>query len=186
MGTVVAVATRGGVAIAGDRQAVDDGTITGQRVHRVVDTDTVGAGIVGEPADVQAFRRALKGELRRLRIEQDGEVGIEKLGRIAARLAERSNVAAVIAGYDEHGVPRLREVGPDGGLFEQTAVALGDGRELAAGQLEAVDSDLGIEDTVTTVAEILEHVAARDTRSGGDIDLWSLSHAPASESSNEY
>lgn len=186
MGTVVALATQGGVVIAGDRQAVDRGTVTSRRVHRVVDTDTVGAGIVGETADVQAFRRELEDELRGIRIEYDGEVGIDKLGRIAARLAERSSVAAVIAGYDDDGVARLREVSPDGGVFDRTAVALGDGAELAVGQLETVELDLDLDAAVATVTEILERVGERDTRSGDAIDHWSLPNAPDSECGDDH
>lgn len=182
----MALAARGGVAIAGDGQAVDGGTVTSRRVQRVVEIDTVGAGIVGDTADVQAFQRELEDELRRIRIDHDGEVGIDKLGRIAGRLADRSNVAAVVAGRDADGIARLREVTPDGGVFDRTAVALGDGAEPAAGQFETVESGLGIDATVRTVIEILERVADRDTGSGGDIDHWSLPNAPGSEYSNDH
>lgn len=186
MGTVVALASQGGVAIAGDRQAVDDGTVTSRHVQRVIDTDTVGAGVVGETADIQTFRRELESELRRVRIEHDGEVDIDKFARIAARLADQSNVAAVIAGHDDDGIARLREVGPGGAVFDQTAVALGDGAELAAGQLETVESGLDIDATVRTVTEILGRVAARDAGSGDDITNWSLPNAPSGENSDGH
>lgn len=181
MGTVVALASRGGVAIAADRQAVDDGTAKSRNLRRLVETDTVGAGVVGQPADIQTFQRELEDELRQLRIENDEEMEIDKLGRIAARLAEQSNVAAVVACHDAEGVAQLRRITPNGGVFEQTTAALGDGTELAAGQLETVDSELDIDATETTLVEILERVADRDADTGGDIDRWSLSHAPDSE-----
>lgn len=180
MGTVVALSSRGGVAIAGDSQAVVDGTVRSQSVQRVFESDSVGAGVVGEMADIQTFRRELEAELHQLRTERGDAVGIDTLGRIAARLADESNVGAVIAGHDDGGVARLREVGPGGETFEQTAVALGDGAELAAGQLEAVGSGLDIDATVATVTEILEGVGSRSATSGGDITHWSLPNAAES------
>lgn len=177
MGTVIALASRGGIAIAGDRRAVDDGTVTSRNVERVFSVEDAGVGAVGEPADVQAFRRELEAELRETRIDESEEMSLDRLARVAARLADRSDVAAVIGARDADGTARLRRIGPDGGVFEQSTVALGDGAELAVGQLETVDSELDVDALVATLTEILERVAARDVESGAEIDHWSLSHA---------
>lgn len=181
MSTVVALETQGGVAIAADGQTADDGTITSRRVQHLVETDAVGAGVVGEPGDVQAFQRELTDELRQIRIERDEVVGIDTLGRIAARLAERSNVAAAVAAHDADGIARLRQVSRDGAVLEGPTVAIGDGAELAAGQLETVESGLDVDATERILVAILGRVANRDTETGGDIDVWSLPHASDGE-----
>lgn len=177
MSTVIALASDGGVAIAGDKRASDDGTVTSRNVDRVFRVEGSGVGAVGRPADVQRFRRELEAELRQIRLTTDDEVDIDKRARIAGRLADRSDVTAVIGGYDADGVARLREIRPDGGIFEQSAVALGDGAELAAGQLETVEPDSDIDALETTVTEILDRVATRDATTGDEFDVWSLPHA---------
>jgi 20S proteasome alpha/beta subunit len=185
MGTVVALESRGGVAIAGDRLAVEGETVASQRARRVFDFGTVGAGVVGETGDIQAFRRRLEDELRTVRTDNEGEVGIDKLARIAARQAREANVSAAVVTRDSDGIARLREVGPDGQVFENSLVALGVGAELAFGQLEAIDPDIGADEAASAVADILEIVAKRDTSSGDDIDVWSLSSSPAGENGEE-
>jgi|AntRauTorcE11897_2_1112592.scaffolds.fasta_scaffold00008_140 proteasome beta subunit len=177
MSTVLALASEGGVAIAGDKQASDDGTVTSRNVERVFQIEGSGVGAVGQPADVQRFRRELEAELRQIRLQTDDEVDIDKRARIAGRLADQSDVAAVIAGYDADGIARLREIRPDGGIFDQSTVALGDGAELAAGQLETVEPGLDIDALVTTVTEILGRVATRDVTTGDELEVWSLPHA---------
>lgn len=185
MGTVVALESRGGVAIAGDTRAVDGETVTGQRVQRVFDLDGIGAGIVGNTGDIQEFRRHLEDELQTLRIDDGDEVGIDKLARIAARQAEKTNVSAAVAARDSDGTPRLREVGPDGQALESSTVALGEGAEVAFGRLETIDPDIDIDETVSQVSDVLEVVAERDASTGGGIDVWSLSNSPGTENGDE-
>lgn len=177
MGTVVAFESRDGVVIAGDTRAVSESTVTGEHVQRVFDVDDVGVGAVGEQADVQAFRRAFERELRTERVEGGGDLGVEKLGRIAARHADAEGVAAVVAARDADGSARLREVDPDGGALESPSVALGDGAEIAYGQLETLDTDVALEDAEASAADVLAAVQRRDAHSGGDVDVWSLADA---------
>lgn len=174
MRTVVALDAREGVVIAGDTRAVTGGTVTSQHVQRVFDLEDVGVGVVGDTGDIQTFRRRFEDELRTARFDDPGNVTVDKLARIAARQAEGTNVGAVVATHDADGTARLREVGADGQVLETEAMALGTGAEIAYGRLETVDSDVGIDDAISTVSEILETVRSRDSESGGDIDVWSL------------
>lgn len=91
-----------------------------------------------------------------------------------------------MAAHDADGIVRLREVGAEGQIFESTTVALGDGAELAAGQLETIDQALDIDETATAVADIIEVVAERDTTTGGDVDVWSLANAPGTGHDEEF
>lgn len=174
MGTVVAFEFRDGVVIAGDTRAVSDSTVTGERVQRIFDFDTVGAGAVGATGDLQAFRRGLEKDLRTERMEAGDDPGIEKLARIAARHADSEAVEAVVAARDADGSARLREVDAEGGVLESPTIALGAGAEIAYGQLETVDTDVGLEDAEASAADIVAVVQRRDAHSGGDVDVWSL------------
>jgi proteasome beta subunit len=174
MGTVVALESRDGVAIAGDTRVVDGETVTSQTVQRVFDFDTIGVGVVGKTGDIQEFRRYLEDELRTVRAEQEGEVKIDELARIAARQAEKTNVSAAVATHDSEGVARLREVGSDGQILETRKTALGSGAKMAFGQLETIELDVGLDEAISNTTDLIENVKRRDTDSGGDIDVWSL------------
>lgn len=177
----MAIESRGGVAIAGDTRAVDGETVTGQHVQRVFDFDTVGAGVVGNPGDIQDFQRHLADELRSSRLQHGDEIGLSRVARIAARQAHKAGVSAAVAARDPDGIARLREVGPDGRALESSTIALGDGAEIAFGQLGTVDSAIDLEEAVAEITDILKTVTRRDSSSGGTIDVWSLSNAPASD-----
>lgn len=173
MGTVVAIESDRGVAIAGDTRAVDGGTVTGEHDSRVFDLGTAAVGAVGDPGDLQEFRRQVEAELQGERLERDDDPGIEELARMAARHARAANVDAVVAGRDRDGTARLREVGSDGAVLEATEVALGSGVQVAYGQLEDLDTDPAGEVGATARA-VVETVVERDTATGGDVEVRTL------------
>lgn len=174
MGTVVAIETTGGAAIAGDRLATRGGTVTSGSAERVFDLDAVGAGAVGEEGDVDAFRRRLDAELRSERMERHREIDVEVLARIAAEIAGDVGVEAVVATRDEEGVARIRQIGPDGSVLPGPVVALGSGAPIALGRLEAADRDRDLDATEELVRETVETVAERDADTGEVVDRWSL------------
>ncbi|WP_255196166.1 20S proteasome subunit A/B [Halorarius litoreus] len=173
MGTVIAVESAGGVALAGDSRWVGDGTVESDQSPRVVEYGTVGAGIVGALSDVQTFDRQFEAELRRQRLEHDG-LGIDRIAQIAARTATASNVDVVITARDADGVARLRQIGADGSVLEESVVALGTGAEAAFSQLDAAGDDLDIETAANLVRATIETVATRDTETGGTVTVWTL------------
>lgn len=172
MGTVVAIETEGGVAIAADRRATSGGTVTGGAVDRVVDRGEVGAGVAGEPGDVDEFRQRLESELSEA--EYDREIDVEVLGRIAGRVAENAGVDAAVATYDDEGVPRLRQVGPDGSVLSEAVIALGSGAPTAFGRLEGADRDRDLDAAEAFVRDVVETAAERDPETGEEVDVWSL------------
>ncbi len=174
MGTVVAIETTGGAAIAGDELATRGGTVTGGGADRVFEFDGAGAGAVGDESDVDEFRRRLDAELREKRMDRDREVDVDLLARIAAAVAEDVGVDAVVAARDDDGAARIRQVDADGGVLPGPVVALGSGAPVALGRLEAADRDLDLRATEDLLAETLATVAERDADTGGDVDRWSL------------
>lgn len=174
MGTVVAIETAGGVAIAGDRRATSEGTVTGESAVRVLDLDSVGAGAVGQVSDVDEFRRQFEADVREFELERDRDIDVETLGRIASPVAEDAGVDAVVATHDDDGVARLRQVDADGGVLSDSVVALGTGAQIAHGRLETVDRDRDLSSTEEFVRDVLETVAERDPDTGEEVDVWSL------------
>lgn len=176
MGTLVAIETDGGAAIAGDKRTTSSGTVTGESAERVFDFDDIGAGAVGNEGDVGEFRRQLEAELKEYELERDSDVDVETLGRIGARVAEDTGVEAVVATHDDEGVARLRQVGPDGSALSDSAIARGSGAEIALGRLEAADRDRDVRSTEEFVRNVVETVAERDPETGDDVDTWSLAN----------
>jgi 20S proteasome alpha/beta subunit len=64
MGTVVALESADGVVIAADSKVTAEGTVTNERVDRIVDMDSAGAGAVGPVAGIQEFHRQLAANYR--------------------------------------------------------------------------------------------------------------------------
>ena len=181
MGTIVALESQEGVVIAGDSQTTTGRTVTSQNVQRLFDFDTVGAGVVGATGDIQEFRRHFESELRELRIDKERDLEIGKVARVAARQAETAKVDAVVAARDADGTARLREVGSDGRVLENSTAALGSGAEVAYGRLETVDLAVSLTDATSTASDIVTTAVARDSESGGDVEVWSLSNATDTE-----
>jgi len=177
MGTVVAIAAERGVAIAADTSAVEGGTVTSRRLGRVFDFGSTGAGVVGDPSDIQAFERQLDAELKRWQLEREKQVEIDAVARIAARLTDEAPVDAAVGARDSTGTASLREVGTDGHVFENGRIALGSGAETALGHLETADPGPAPDDVEATARETVELVMERDVDTGDDIDSWSLGNA---------
>lgn len=177
MGTVVAIETEGGVAIAADRRATRDGTVTGESVERILDLDDVGAGAVGDEGAVGDFRRRLKAAVNEM--AHDREVDIENLGRTAGRIAEDAGVEAVVAAHDDEGVARLRQVGSDGSVLSDSYTAIGSGAAVALGRLETADRDRELESTEDYVRDVVETVAERDSDTGEAVEVWSVANGSA-------
>jgi proteasome beta subunit len=173
MGTVVAIAVEGGVAIAGDTRRPDDRPVSTQ-IGAVFDFKSFGAGVVGKASDIQTFGRRLESEVTKRRLERDSEVEIDVLARIAARLTSELAVDAAVGARDSRGIPRIRKIGSDGDIFEASEVALGSGAEIALGIFETVDPDSRGNGVVATAREVIELVMERDAATGDSVDIFSL------------
>lgn len=174
MGTVVAIESDGGAVIAGDSRETRGGTVQSDNVKRVFDLDGVGAGAVGDAGDVDEFARRLESELRSRTMETDREPEIGWVARAAAEIASDVGVEAVVGAPDEEGVGRIRQVGSDGSVLEDTTVALGSGAPVAMGRLEGADAAVDLETAADLARDVVETTAERDTESGGDVDVWTL------------
>jgi len=177
MSTVVAIETPAGVAIAGDTRIVDGDAVSSDQFRRVFGLRGVGVGVVGEAGAVQQFRRQFEVELRDRELRSDNAPEIDPVARIAAREAQEAGVDAVIAARDADGNASLREVASDGRMLEGDTVALGSGRGMGTGLLEAIDTDEAATDPAAAVRDVLETVIERDVDTGGEVSVWTLGSA---------
>lgn len=172
MGTVIGVRCAGGVVLAGDRVAVNQGHVRSRTRQHVFDFGAVGAAVVG--ADVDGFADRLESELRTYRTER-GAVRIDPLARMASDLAVEFGVSALVAGRGDD-APHLRSVTADGSTTDDEMAAFGSGASVALGALEAGhDPDATLDDAETLARDALRAAAERDAGTGDDVDTYRLS-----------
>ncbi|WP_050032421.1 20S proteasome subunit A/B [Halorubrum halophilum] len=177
MSTVVAIETPTGVAIAGDTRVVDGEAVSSDQFRRVFGLDGVGVGVVGESGAIQQFRRQFEVDLRDRGLRSGDAPDIDAVARIAARETQEAGVDAVIGARDADGAASLREVASDGRVLEGGKIALGSGRKVALGLLEALDADEMTNDPAAAVRSVLETVTERDVTTGGEVTVWVLGSA---------
>lgn len=174
MATIVAIDCTDGVLLAGDRQVVEDGTVTGSRRH-VFDLDGVLAAAVG--GDPDAFRRQLETAMADYGADR-GEPDVDAVVRMAESAAEEAGVEALIAARDGAGVARVRSIRD--GVLDEDVAALGSGAPSILGLLETIgEVDLG--DAEAEVERAFEAAAARDPGTGEEVDVSRLSDAEGGE-----
>ncbi|WP_435118120.1 hypothetical protein [Halolamina sp. C58] len=172
MPTVVAFETEGGAVLAADRLVVDNHTVSSKRAERLAAFDDCGAAAVADP---DQFRRELDGKRRAYETDHGENPGIEPFTRMATDAAGTVGTDAAVAARDDEGRARVRAVYADGSVIEDSPVALGTGAELAFGRLEAgVPGEL--DEAAAFAREVIEGVGERDTRTGGEADVWTLAN----------
>lgn len=173
MPTVVAFETAEGAVLAADRLLVSNDTVSSRNANRIADFEDCGAAAISDP---DQFRRELDGKRRGYESDHGDGPGIEPFTQLASDVAEQVGTDAAIAARDDDGRARVRAVYADGSVIDDSPVALGTGAELAFGRLEAgVPSEL--DEAESFAADLIAGVADRDTRTGDDADVWTLSNA---------
>jgi proteasome beta subunit len=174
MGTVVALETECGVAIAGDTRSSRNGTVESGERRRVFDFGTVGVGVVGDGSAIEQFQHRFGATLRSREFETGREPTIETAAGVGAHQAEHANVDAAVAARDADGTPRLREVRADGAVLDGPRVALGSGATVALGRLNST-APSGVDELAAAVRTAVAAASERDAQTGDDVDVWTLS-----------
>ena len=173
MPTVIAFETDDGAVLAADRLVVENDTVSSKNANRIADFDDCAGAAVADP---DQFRRELDAVRREYGADHDDDPGIEPFARMATDVAGAVGTDAAVVARDADGVARVRAVYADGSVIDDSPVALGTGAELAFGRLEAgVPSDL--DEAEAFAREVIEGVGERDTRTGDEADVWTLSNA---------
>lgn len=171
MSTIVGIECTDGVLLAGDRLLVRDGTVESKSKQRVFSVDDVGAACVGPAGGIDEFGRRFESEVRSYETER-GEMRIDPLATTLSSVVDEENVEAIVAARDEDGVARLRVLGTDGSVLDDSPAARGSGAPMLLGGLDETETDL---DTAEAqVRDAFDAVADRDPETGDDVDLWRL------------
>lgn len=174
MGTILGLETESGTILAGDRTHVEGGVEVSDNVRRVFGFETAGAAAVGDPGAIDEFSRRLDTETRQYRIEHEDSIGIQRMARSVASIAEATGVDAIVSARDDESIARIRSVRRDGSVLSDTTVAFGTGTQLALGQLEGIELDGDIDELEERVRDVFSSISARDSETGTDIDTWTL------------
>lgn len=173
MPTVVAFETEGGAVLAADRLVVSNDTVSSKRAERLAAFGDCGGAAVDDPGE---FRRELAGKRREYEADHGETPGIEPFTRLASEVAGTVGTDAAVVARNDDGHTRVRAVYADGSVIDDSPVALGTGAELAFGRLEAGVPE-GLEEASTFARELIAGVGERDTRTGDEADVWTLSNA---------
>lgn len=170
MSTIVGIECADGVLLAGDRLLVRNGTVESRSKERVFTVDGVGAACVGPGSRIDEFGRRFESEVRSYRTER-GEMGIDPLATKLSSVADEEGVEVIVAARDD-GIARLRAIGADGSVLDDSPAARGSGAPMLLGALDEDETDL---DTAESrVRDAFDAVADRDPKTGDDIDTWRL------------
>jgi len=175
MGTVVAVETEAGVALAADTGVVDDSGVTREGARRLFEFDGALAGAVGDQGAVDEFGRRIDATRRELDVEEGRDAGVAPFARLAADVAEDLGVEAVVAARDDDGRARFRRIGPEGGaLGDSQQTAIGSGASVALGHLDGVTVGPELTDAVELARESVDAARDRDPETTGEIEVAEL------------
>lgn len=139
-GTVVGTTAEDGVLLAADTRS-SRGTVVRsegvQKLSQVHPTAVVGSPDPFDPA--ASFLRRLDSETDRYEISHGEPMDVTALGNIVATSLRESSLVDttfLLGGVDADGAHLFR-LGPDGGTLELTYTAIGSGRQVASGVLDA-------------------------------------------------
>ncbi|SEO58044.1 proteasome beta subunit [Halogranum amylolyticum] len=174
MSTIVGVECTDGALLAADRLLVQDDRVESTSRERLVVVDDEVAAVCHGPAGgVDEFVRRFDQEVRSYRTER-GEMTVDPLATRASSIAADEGVEAIVAGPDEDRVARIRAIGHDGSVLEDSPAARGSGAPILLGALDVDDVDLDTAETA--VREAFEAAADRDPKTGDDVDVWRLAN----------
>ncbi len=177
MGTIVGIETGSGAVLAGDRRVTSGTTVRSDDERKVFDFAPVGAAVTGDPGGIDEFRRRLESEIQGYRTERGENMGIQRLARVGATVADTAGVDAIVSAYDDASVARIREVGSDGRILDEDVLAVGSGVQIAFGRLEGVALDVDLDTAESLARDVLATVAEHDAATGPNVDVWRLEHS---------
>lgn len=171
MPTVIAFECTDGAVVAADRTVVKGDTVASTDQNRLLSFDDCGGAAVDDP---DVVRRELDAELRAYEADHGGGPSLEALTAIAEEVLRSVGTDAGLAARDDEGVARVAAVYADGSVITGSPLALGTGAEQAVGRMETADTDVPLDEATELATTILQGVAERDTRTGENVDVFTL------------
>lgn len=180
MGTIVGIEAESGTVLAGDRRVTSGNTVQSDNEQKVFDFASAGTAVTGDPGRIDEFGRRLESEIQGYRTERGKDMGIQRLARVGATVADTADVDAIVSTYDDESIARIREVGSDGRMLDGDVLAVGSGVQIALGRLEGATLDVNLDAAESLARDVLATVAEHDPATGPTVDIWRLEHANGS------
>jgi len=174
-GTLVGLTTSDGVLLAADSRTSRGTTVAGDRVRKIEQVHpTAALGSTDHLGAVQSFVRTVRVEANRYETDRGEPMSLSALGTIASEALQAGpspTPTVVLGGVDGEG-PHLFTVDPEGGRLEDRPLAVGTGRAVASGVLEARAADSPTATEARRLAgAALAAATERDARTGTGVHV---------------
>lgn len=174
-GTLVALPAGEGVLMIADTRTGRDAHVRSEAARKIAQVHpTAAMGSTGDLGAAQSFLRAVRSEADRYGTRRGEPMDVPALARSAAtelRARAGSTGTFVLGGVDDDGT-HVFTLDPEGGALEEEYVAVGTGREVAYGVLDAEELEsLEMGEARRIAGRVLERVAERDPRTGRGVDV---------------
>ena len=178
-GTLVGLTTDDGVFMAADTKTSRGAVVRSEAVQKLSQVHpTAALGSTDDLGAVQSFVRAIRLEADLYETTYGEPMDMTVLSTVAVTgLRERSMSEStfLLGGVDADG-PHLFTLGPDESALEETYAAIGSGREIAYGILDAeVPQSPMTSEARITAGHAIQSAAARDVQTGVGVHVAEIS-----------
>ncbi|MGQ4833033.1 MAG: archaeal proteasome endopeptidase complex subunit beta [Candidatus Asgardarchaeia archaeon] len=179
--TTVGIVTKEGVVLATESQATMGYLVATTKAPKIYEiTPRIAMTISGSVADCQQIVRVVRANTRLHELESGMPISVKAVARLTANILFQNRLypyisQLLIGGLDEGG-PHLFSLDPLGSLLEEPEFAsTGSGSVIAYGVLESeYKKDMTIKDAVTLAKTAIIAAKKRDTASGGEIQIVTI------------
>jgi len=175
--TTVGVVCRDGVLLASERRVSYGYFVMSKTARKVFKiTDTIGAAFAGLVSDMQVLSKEATAYANLYTYEKDRPISVKAAAKMVGNLLFQRRMLpyitqTIIGGIDEDG-PSLFVLDLLGSVMQDKFAAVGSGTEIAMGVLEDEYKDnMSLEDAKEVLKRAVKAAFARDSASGGTVDL---------------
>ena len=178
-GTLVGLTTKDGVLVMADTRTSREASVCSETVQKISQVHPT--AVMGSTADlgaVQSFVRTIRSESERYEVSHGQPMDMTALSTVvASELPQRSvpNSTFLLCGVDDDG-PHVFTLGRDGSVIEEAYAAVGSGRQVAFGILDAEASPaLTMSEARRVAGRAIQSAAERDVQTGVGVHAAEIS-----------
>lgn len=178
-GTLIGLTTKDGVVMAADTRTSRGRVVRSERVQKISEVHRSAAlGSTGDLGAVRSLVRAITSEADRYETSHGEPMDMTALSTVVAtELRERSGPDAtfLLGGLDDDG-SHVFILGQQGSALDETHAAVGSGRRLAYGMLDAEDlQSLTMVEARRLAGRAIQRAAERDIQTGVGVQVAEIS-----------
>jgi len=190
--TTVGLICDGGIVLASEKRATMGSFIASKAAKKIyLIDDRIGMTTAGIVGDAQTLVRALSVEAKLYKIRRQEPMSVKALTTLLSNLLSAQRmfpliVQLLIGGIDREGA-HIYSVDPFGGNTDEKMIAAtGSGSPIAYGVLEdRYSKDISMEEGIALAIQALHFAMKRDSASGEEIEVMTLTKSKQEELSEE-